>query len=84
MRRKRRSGVSISVPKKAGIGIEALVHLAQLLDRRLASINAPARRPSGDCGYSKDCQPSHSMIKVRDAIAAMLDPMILEEMVAKR
>ncbi len=59
----------------------------RILDGPLAPIRCASKtafEPCDDCDHPEDCQIRHSMTEVRDAIAAVLDTMTLEQMVAKR
>ncbi len=59
----------------------------RILDGPLAPIRCASKtafEACDDCDHPEDCQIRHSMTEVRDAIAAVLDNMTLEQMVAKR
>lgn len=59
----------------------------RILEGPLAPIRCASKtafEPCDDCDHPQDCQVRISMAEVRDAIAAVLDTMTLEEMVAKR
>jgi Rrf2 family protein len=59
----------------------------RILDGPLAPIRCASKtafEACDDCDFPEDCQVRHSMSEVRDAIAAVLDGMTLEQMVLKR
>lgn len=59
----------------------------RILDGPLAPIRCASKtafEPCEDCDHPDDCQIRISMTEVRDAIAAVLDTMTLDQMVAKR
>lgn len=59
----------------------------RVLDGPLAPIRCASKtafEPCDDCDHPEDCQIRHSMTEVRDAIAAVLDTMTLEQMVSKK
>lgn len=59
----------------------------RILDGPLAPIRCASKTAfelCDDCNDPDDCQVRHAMTEVRDAIAAVLDTMTLEQMVTKR
>lgn len=59
----------------------------RILDGPLAPIRCASKTAfevCDDCNHPEDCQIRNAMTEVRDAIAAVLDTMTLEQMVAKR